>query len=142
MSLSEIIYTALVDTALGMGTVFALLILISIVIWALGRTVGEANPKKMKQQTGSSIETNAAGNTAGGLTDNVGDTLGDTAVGSAEKSGAITGLQPSVNKDGLTPELVAVIATTAINMHLREQKDAAAANGYVVRNIRRSTPIR
>ena len=132
MSLSEIIYTALVDTALGMGTVFALLILISIVIWALGRTVGEANPKKKAQQTGSASEAVAA---AVGSAES-------TAVGSAEKSGAITELQPSVNKDGLTPELVAVIATTAINMHLREQKDAASANGYVVRNIRRSTPIR
>ena len=36
MSLGEIAKIALVDTALGMGTVFCVLILISIVIWALG----------------------------------------------------------------------------------------------------------
>ena len=36
MSLGEIAKVALADTALGMGTVFCVLILISIVIWILG----------------------------------------------------------------------------------------------------------
>ena len=36
MSIGEIAKIALIDTGLGMGTVFAVLILISIVIWLLG----------------------------------------------------------------------------------------------------------
>ena len=55
MSLGEIVKTALIDTALGMGTVFVILVIISIVIWALGRTVGEANPKKITANTFFSI---------------------------------------------------------------------------------------
>ena len=108
MSLGEIVKTALIDTALGMGTVFVILVIISIVIWALGRTVGEANPKK----TTAKIDGNIA------------------AV--AETS------QPSVNKDGLTPEMVAAIATVTINQYLRDQKGTVSADEYVVRNIRRA----
>ena len=124
MSISEILKTALVDTALGMGTVFAILILISIIIWLMGRTVGEARPKK--KQAGKAQAGDAAAL----------DTAGEGAAG----AGTATGSQalPSVNKDGLTPEMIAAIATVAINQHLREQKQEASANEYVVRNIRRS----
>lgn len=127
MSIGEILKTALIDTALGMGTVFAILILISIVIWALGRIVGGVKPKKAAGDAGA-----AAGDAA------VSDT-GSISSASGEAGGAGTGAIPAVNADGLTPELVAVISTVAINQHLREQKQAAAADGYVVRNIRRST---
>ena len=41
MSLQEIFTTALVDTLLGMGTVFLVLIFISICIWLLGKACSE-----------------------------------------------------------------------------------------------------
>ena len=126
MSLSEILYTALVDTALGMGTVFAILILISIIIWLMGKTVGEARPKKKPAAGTSSGDMAAAG-------------TGEAAAGRAGEEGAAAPqVLPSVNKDGLTPEMIAAIATVAINQHLREQKQAASADEYIVRNIRRS----
>ena len=121
MSLGEIVKTALIDTALGMGTVFVILVIISIVIWALGRTAGEANPKKITAKTDGNIA--AAGETDPSER--------------AELSGAETA-QPSVNKDGLTPEMVAAIATVAINQYLRDQKGTVSADEYVVRNIRRA----
>jgi sodium pump decarboxylase gamma subunit len=108
MSLGEIVKTALIDTALGMGTVFAILILISIVIWLMGRTVGGVKPKKKRDAEAGSV------------------------------AGDAVSTLPSVSKDGLTPEMIAAIATVAINQHLREQKQAAAADEYVVRNIRRA----
>lgn len=44
MSLGEIIKIAAVDTALGMGTVFGILIFISICIWLLGIACREKKP--------------------------------------------------------------------------------------------------
>lgn len=44
MSLGEIIRIALTDTALGMGTVFLILIFISICIWLLGIACRERKP--------------------------------------------------------------------------------------------------
>ena len=44
MSLGEIIRIALIDTALGMGTVFLILIFISVCIWLLGVVCREKKP--------------------------------------------------------------------------------------------------
>lgn len=44
MSLGEIIKIALIDTALGMGTVFTILVFISICIWLLGIACREKKP--------------------------------------------------------------------------------------------------
>ena len=136
MSISEILHTALADTALGMGTVFAILILISIIIWLMGITVGEARPKK--KQAGKAREGKAPADSAAAID---GASLGaaaDAAGAGADAAGAGAQALPSVNKDGLTPEMIAAIATVAINQHLREQKQAVGADEYVVRNIRKS----
>ena len=45
MSLQEILKLAAVDTVLGMGTVFAVLIIISLCIWALGVAFKQEEPK-------------------------------------------------------------------------------------------------
>ena len=44
MSLGEILKIALIDTVLGMGTVFLILIFISICIWLLGVACRERKP--------------------------------------------------------------------------------------------------
>lgn len=44
MSLGEIFKTALTDTALGMGTVFLILIFISVCIWLMGILCRERRP--------------------------------------------------------------------------------------------------
>ena len=44
MTLGEILKLALVDTALGMGTVFVILIFISICIWIMGILCREKKP--------------------------------------------------------------------------------------------------
>ena len=44
MSIGEILITALVDTVLGMGTVFCILIFISFCIWILGRLCAPKQP--------------------------------------------------------------------------------------------------
>lgn len=48
MSVGEILKVAAVDTVLGMGTVFLVLIFISIVIWAMG-FVNKAESKKQEK---------------------------------------------------------------------------------------------
>lgn len=45
MSLQEILKLAAVDTVLGMGTVFTVLIIISLCIWALGMAFKQEEPK-------------------------------------------------------------------------------------------------
>ncbi|MBR0309024.1 MAG: OadG family protein [Mogibacterium sp.] len=45
MSLGEIFRIALVDTALGMGTVFLILIFISLCIWIMGILCREKKPE-------------------------------------------------------------------------------------------------
>lgn len=45
MSLQEILKLAAVDTVLGMGTVFTVLIIISLCIWALGVAFKQEEPK-------------------------------------------------------------------------------------------------
>ncbi len=44
MSLGEIFRIALIDTALGMGTVFLILIFISVCIWVMGLLCAEKKP--------------------------------------------------------------------------------------------------
>lgn len=46
MTLQEILKLAAVDTVLGMGTVFAVLIIISLFIWAIGVAFKQDDPKK------------------------------------------------------------------------------------------------
>jgi sodium pump decarboxylase gamma subunit len=50
MSLGEIIRIALIDTALGMGTVFLILIFISVCIWLLGLVCGPEKEKKTEAE--------------------------------------------------------------------------------------------
>ena len=45
MSLQEILKLAAVDTVLGMGTVFTVLIIISLCIWAMGVAFKQEEPK-------------------------------------------------------------------------------------------------
>lgn len=46
MTLQEILKLAAVDTVLGMGTVFAVLIIISLFIWAIGVAFKQEDSKK------------------------------------------------------------------------------------------------
>ena len=46
LTIQEILKMAAIDTVLGMGTVFAVLILISLVIWALGAALKQEDPAK------------------------------------------------------------------------------------------------
>ena len=48
LTLQEILKMAAIDTVLGMGTVFAVLILISLVIWALGAVLKQEDPAVAK----------------------------------------------------------------------------------------------
>ncbi len=64
MSLGEILRIALIDTVLGMGTVFAILIFISICIWIMGllcrekpQTAAAAEIAAPESETGISPET-------------------------------------------------------------------------------------
>lgn len=45
MTIQEILKIAAIDTVLGMGTVFAVLIIISLCIWALGMALKQEEPK-------------------------------------------------------------------------------------------------
>lgn len=45
MTIQEILKIAAIDTVLGMGTVFAVLIIISLCIWALGVAFKQEEPK-------------------------------------------------------------------------------------------------
>ena len=49
MSIGEILKSAAIDTVLGMGTVFCVLILISIIIWLIG-VVNKGNQAKAQPQ--------------------------------------------------------------------------------------------
>ena len=50
MSLQEILKLAAVDTVLGMGTVFTVLIIISLCIWALGVAFKQEEPKAAPEE--------------------------------------------------------------------------------------------
>lgn len=121
MSIGEILKTAGIDTALGMGTVFLVLILVSAVIWLMGIICRKLD---------------AAGEKSGAAGGDVsGDKGGNTGLGPAEG-----GRLPAINADGLTPELVAAISTVAISQYKRDfEKESAEGDEYIVRNIRRSS---
>ncbi len=101
MSIGEILKVGAIDTVLGMGTVFAILIFIAVCIWLMGKAVA---PKKV-------------------------------AVAEAAPAAAIEPAETS--QDGLAPEIVAAI-TAAILQQIREEQGEAAAEGYIVRNVRRA----
>lgn len=105
MSIGEIAKIALIDTGLGMGTVFAVLILISIVIWLLGIICR----KKPAADTGA-------------------EAAEEQAVPAAAEI-----------KDGITPELAAVIAAVAIQQYKKDQGQDTGTEEYIVRNVRRAT---
>ena len=121
MSIGEILKTAGIDTALGMGTVFLVLILVSAVIWLMGIICRKLD---------------AAGEKSGAAGGDVsGDKGSNTGLGPAEG-----GRLPAINADGLTPELVAAISTVAISQYKRDfEKESAEGDEYIVRNIRRSS---
>lgn len=113
MSLGEIIKTALLDTLIGMGTVFAILILISFCIKLLGIVCNRPEKK-------ASTETPAPSTAA-------------VAASAAMASAA------DVSDGELDPQLVAVIVMTAIRAYMSEHNSEDEYDGYVVRKIRRST---
>lgn len=51
MTIQEILKIAAIDTVLGMGTVFAVLIIISLCIWALGMALKQEEPKAAQAAT-------------------------------------------------------------------------------------------
>lgn len=60
MTIQEILQLAAVDTVLGMGTVFTVLILISLVIYALGAALKQEDPAKAASAAASAATAEAA----------------------------------------------------------------------------------
>ena len=121
MTIGEIATTALLYTLLGMGTVFAVLILISLVIYFLGLALRKDNEKEQAARAAAKKAEEEA--------------KAAKAAKAAAAAGAASG-----NDD----ELMAVIAIAAIRAYIRDHEEAEAASdadfsGYVVRNIRRAT---
>lgn len=104
MSIGEILKVGAIDTVLGMGTVFCILIFIAFCIWLMGKACA---PKQ--------TETAAP-------------------AAAAPKAEAVP---VSTAYDGFTPETVAII-TAAIIQHIADEQGEAAAEGYIVRNVRRA----
>ena len=92
MSIGEILKVGAIDTVLGMGTVFCILVFIAFCIWLMGKLCA---PKQAKATAESAAY------------------------------------------DGFTPETVAII-TAAIIQHIADEQGEAAAEGYIVRNVRRA----
>lgn len=129
MSIGEILKTAGIDTALGMGTVFLVLILVSAVIWLMGIICRKLDAAGEKSGAAGGDVSGAAGG------DVSGEKGSNTGVGSAEGRRL-----PAINADGLTPELVAAISTVAISQYKRDfEKESAEGDEYIVRNIRRAS---
>ena len=93
MSIGEILKVGAIDTVLGMGTVFCILVFIAFCIWLMGKACA---PKQAKEAA-----------------------------------------PVSTAYDGFTPETVAII-TAAIIQHIADEQGEAAAEGYIVRNVRRA----
>ena len=64
LTIQEILKKAAVDTVLGMGTVFAVLILISLVIWALGKALKQEDPASAATASAATTEAKASGDAA------------------------------------------------------------------------------
>lgn len=112
MSIGEIIKIALVDTALGMGTVFLILIFISLCIWLLGRICG----------AGKNVQNEGAGT-----------------AGAAAETSSVTEAAPGgdeADTSDIDPEVIAAI-TAAIHQYIRDEN--GDNEEYVVRNVRRAT---
>ncbi len=110
MSLGEIIKTALLDTAIGMGTVFLILIIVSLCIWVLGKLCYK--PEKPAKVEAAADRTAEA-----------------TAMAAASDTS-------DIDSGDLDPQLAAVIAMTAIKQFM---KDNNSEDEYIVRKVRRST---
>jgi sodium pump decarboxylase gamma subunit len=106
MSVGEILKVGAIDTVLGMGTVFCILIFIAFCIWLMGKACAP------KQATATPAAAPAA--------------APQTEAAPAEAA-----------YDGFTPETVAII-TAAIIQHIADEQGEEAAEGYIVRNVRRA----
>jgi sodium pump decarboxylase gamma subunit len=104
MSIGEILKVGAIDTVLGMGTVFCILIFIAFCIWLMGKACA---PRKAADAAQAA---------------------------EAPKAEAVP---VSAAYDGFTPETVAII-TAAIIQHIADEQGEAAAEGYIVRNVRRA----
>lgn len=104
MSIGEILKVGAIDTVLGMGTVFCILIFIAFCIWLMGKACA---PKAA------------------------------AAAAPAETAPQAEAVPVSAGYDGFTPETVAVI-TAAILQQIADEQGEAAAEGYIVRNVRRA----
>ena len=87
MSIGEILKVGAIDTVLGMGTVFCILIFIAFCIWLMGKACA---PKQAKEAAPAAA-----------------------------------------------PQAEAII-TAAIIQHIADEQGEAAAEGYIVRNVRRA----
>ena len=101
MSIGEILKVGLIDTVLGMGTVFCILIFIAFCIWLMGRLCA---PKQ---------------------------------AAAAAPAPQAQAAPVSTASDGLSPVLAAGI-TAALLQQIRDEQGEAAAEGYIVRNVRRA----
>ena len=66
MTIQEIMKIAAIDTVLGMGTVFAVLIIISLCIWALGMALKQEEPKAAQAAAPAAAPKAAAADDADG----------------------------------------------------------------------------
>ena len=66
MTIQEIMKIAAIDTVLGMGTVFAVLIIISLCIWALGMALKQDEPKAAQAAAPAAAHKAAAADDADG----------------------------------------------------------------------------
>ena len=104
MSIGEILKVGAIDTVLGMGTVFCILVFIAFCIWLMGKACAP-RPAKAAATAAEAPQAEAA--------------------------------PVSAAYDGFTPETVAII-TAAIIQHIADEQGEAAAEGYIVRNVRRA----
>ena len=104
MSIGEILKVGAIDTVLGMGTVFCILIFIAFCIWLMGKACA---PKQAAASAPAAAAPQAEA------------------------------VPVSTAYDGFTPETVAII-TAAIIQHIADEQGEAAAEGYIVRNVRRA----
>lgn len=73
MTIQEILKVAAIDTVLGMGTVFGVLILISLCIWALGVALKKDTEKESGAATAAAAAQAAAHQAKAAATENDGE---------------------------------------------------------------------
>ena len=119
MSIGKIIVIALEDMVLGMGTVFAVLILISLIIWLLGVVSTKAREKEEAEEAQAEIRKKEQ---------------------REARERNLKGLAPAAAgeaKDGISPEVIAAIMA-AISAYEEEEQAGQEPAGYVVKSIRRA----